>query len=190
MNLATAQKYALMLLDEYSTNGAIVPDASNQDYIYKMNLAANEAQQEIANIKPIAATMEIFQTGIDEDGYNEYDLPSLLREIRFVCFGTTLFNDYLVRDKTILIPEMYEGSFRIYYTSFPTEILESFPAGYEFEVDPYAQTIIPYKMAAACAAEENKKLYSQLMAEYRNKLMTLKQDANNAFTTIREVKGW
>lgn len=74
MNLGEAKTKALMIMDEYSTNGLLTPTAENVDFTVRMNQSADMAQKEIATVKKINAVYTITRNAIANQILNGFDM--------------------------------------------------------------------------------------------------------------------
>lgn len=74
MDLGTAKKKAINLINEKSSKGVLITDLKNADYLYRMNELADMAQKEIATIKKIHAVYSISQNPIANQMGDAFDL--------------------------------------------------------------------------------------------------------------------
>jgi hypothetical protein len=93
--------------------------------------------------------------------------------------------------KTIEINWFLNGQFDMHYFRLPAVIDDETPDTYEFEIDPQAQNLIPYYIAAHTGFDEKQTISTFLQNQYENKLANLSSGYEQSQTgTIIDTKGW
>ncbi|WP_050613335.1 hypothetical protein [Bacillus testis] len=190
MNLGEAKKRALSVMAEYSIDGTLIPDNENADYLNRMNRFANDAQFEISEKIPIESSFYMEQFGNNSTGYTRYDLPKDFKEMGSMLLNGSPFLPFRVQGRSFSLPSNVTGSFELIYHKNPTELDDKTPDSYEFEVDQYAQQIIPYYMGGMALADENVTIADRLMNLYYTKLQALYKRNNDYPQTILNVFNW
>jgi hypothetical protein len=201
LKFSDAKRKTLILMREWTSDGSIIPDADNADYLKSMDDLANTAQQEIAKKQKVHAVYRLPSTP-DEvyGGLNKYAMPTAFLEpntVMYVADGK-LYEDpntyrWLDR-KTILIDPKYTGTFDVHYFKRPAEIIPNLTNtsandNYEFEVDLEAQDLIPVYMAAMLLMDENPSLATMKLNVYYAKLNEL-QTNGAPHRAVRNAMGW
>jgi hypothetical protein len=190
MNLKQIKDMAIQLIDEYSIEGVINSDGINSDYLLKCNNIINDAQMELTRVRKLNGIKQITQIGNDLEEDNSYSLPYNLIEVKKVLFDDIPFFDFKIELNKILIPKIYEGKFKIFYTKNPEEITAFTPDEQELEVGYDLQPYVAYKLASILLLHENKEIADYFLSEYKSKLNSITNYPDNTFNTIINVNGW
>lgn len=187
MNLGEAKKKALSLMAEYSTDGVLIPDGENADYLLRMNRFASDAQMEISEKVGINTSYTFTQIGSSADGYNKYPVTADFKEHRYIELNGKDFTNYRLRNKELLIPKSYDGTFEWFYYKNPTELTPNTPDTYEFEVDKNVQYLIPYFMGGMAIQDENVLLADRLLNMYYGRLAEISKKSEDYQQTIKNT---
>lgn len=155
------------------------------------------------NIRNVALFSQLFPTAADVPDYTpyvKYQMPANFFDLERVVQQVPIrqYNDLgsyrWEGRKTFVLPYDYQGSFDIFYYSYPTTIDDNTLDTYAFEVDIEAQEAIPYYVAAHLIltdpTEQSKISANQLINEYQAKLGNLDQSSYDGFMTIDNPSGW
>lgn len=91
---------------------------------------------------------------------------------------------------TLCINYYNRGEYTVYYYRYPTTIGDDTPDTYTFEIDPEAQELIPYYVAAHILMDEKPNIGTLLLNEYNNKLAQLSNPDVYGKTEIENTTGW
>ncbi len=140
MTLGEGKRKVLMLLDEYSTAGALTVD---EDINAKMNDFFDAAQKDVAQWQPILRRAEIAL-----DGTGEQSLPAdVMRAVRVTRDGRKL-RGFEALDGKLLYPAGDAGSVTLDYVARPATIAQETPDEHAFEVGEEAAACLPFFVAA------------------------------------------
>lgn len=167
----------------------LINSAGDTEYTANSKELINVAQMELADIEKIKDIYEIIQIGQDIEEYNEYELPSNFRDLRYVEFEGNSFLDYKIKGNMICIPECYDGKFEIYYYKYPEEITSTTIDTTELEISTAGQAAIPYYVASLLILEEDKDLADRLFNIYNLKASRIKPTSDKD-TSVINVTGW
>lgn len=190
MNLGQAKTRAIQLINEYSNNGALISDSKNADYRLRMNNLADYCQNEISDKVGIDATYTLTTPDVTEDGYDKYNLPTGYKDHRYVRWNSTPFYEYRIENNRIWLHERMTGTFVLSFYRYPTTINDSTEDSYNFEVDAYAQTPIPYYLGGMVLADENANISDKLLNIYYERLSKLYKREIQYPKRGREVVRW
>ena len=129
--------------------------AEDEDVLYKINGVINQIQMELMPLRKINASKEIEITLDDDREINILDYIDDMYQIDKIRLDT----DYdMPNDTTIIVPDDYEGTIKVYYFKNPELMKLSFETDdeynlydnqYEFELEPILLEIMPWGIAAA-----------------------------------------
>ena len=141
MTLGEGRRKVLMLIDEYSSGGAITED---KDINLKMIDFFDQAQRHVAKYKKIVREYEVpLEAGVERYGMPE-DFGGLFRVWR----DGRLTRKYAWRGKSVVIPEGDARAVTVEYFAEPAAIPFDAKDDYVFEVDEDAAACMPYFVAA------------------------------------------
>ena len=180
MTLEEGKRRVYMLLDEYSSGGALTRDA---DIEAKMADFFDIAQKQAAEIKKIRRMHKIER----EAGKTYYTMPKDFLKLVRVWKGDMVSKSFQWKGGSIIIPENEKAPIEIEYFALPATIDLSTPDSYEFEVGEDTAQALPYFVASQQLITDLVMDYGALYAIYRNMLDSLaKSDSlsyelNNSF---------
>ena len=180
MTLEEGKRRVYMLLDEYSSGGAITRDG---DIEAKMADFFDIAQKQAAEIKKIRRMYKIER----EAGKTHYPMPQDFLKLVRVWKGDMVSKSFLWKGGSIIIPEGEKAPIEIEYFALPATIDPSTPDSYEFEVGEDTAQALPYFVASQQLITDLVMDYGALYAIYRNMLETLvnsdslSYELNNSF---------
>lgn len=201
MDIATIKNMSLKLMDEYSLSGILEGGQLTLDYTLKMNTLIDFAQNEISDHVGIYAIQTI-DTTTDiptktSNGYNFYDLPTDLKDFRYVVQDNYPYpldpNSYEVINGQFKISTGFTNtSFEIHYYKYPDPIIDTTPDTQLLEVDPYTQYAIPYYVAGMCgaSASEDTQLSDKLLTVWATKLNAMTKREIRAPRRTRDSVRW
>lgn len=145
MTLGDGKRKVLMLLDEYSTGGTVVPenDSAVADINFKMADFFDMAQKDMASHMPIVKSSTVTLTGEEE----YINLPSQFKKYLRVWKNGEQIRKYPIIDNKI-ITDHDTGTILIEYIATPATIPMDAPDSYEFEVTEEAANCLPYYVAS------------------------------------------
>jgi hypothetical protein len=194
MKLGEAKKRAIQLIEEYSVRGTITSDAKNADYLLRMNNLADYAQNEISDRVGIDASFSIDANTakIAEENYHyKYALPDDFKDMRHVLYRDIPFYEYRIENRQLWVTRWLEPNYTVYYYKYPTAIDDTTSDDYEFEIDPYAQTMIPYYLGGMVIAdEENVGLSNKLLNIFYERLAQAHKRLVRYPKTVRLSTRW
>lgn len=144
MTLGDGKRRVLMLLDEYSSGGAITQDI---DINNKMADFFDTAQKEMAGYKKIIRKIEIALLNGDGD-FVLYELPRDFWKTFRVWKNGKLISGFPIIAGELAIPSNESGKILVEYFAKPETITPSTPDSYEFEVSDDAANCLPFYVAA------------------------------------------
>ncbi len=153
MTLEEGKRKVYMLLDEYSSGGAITADP---DIEAKMADFFDTAQKQVSAIKPIRKIAEIER----EEGQTEYDMPTDFRKLFCVYRGGERTQRYKWRGGKIVIPADETETVEVEYSAWPVTITPDTADSYTFEVAEDAAQ-------ACCFFVASQQLISDLVLDYQ-----------------------
>lgn len=166
MTLEEGKRKVYMLLDEYSSGGALTRDA---DIEAKMADFFDIAQKQAAEIKKIRRMYAIERKA----GQTAYPMPGDFLKLVRVWKGDMVTKAFLWKGNSIIIPESEKAPIEIEYFALPATIDPATPDSYEFEVGEDAAKALPYFVASQQLISDLVMDYGALYAIYRNMLDTL-----------------
>ena len=144
MTLGDGKRRVLMLLDEYSSGGAITRD---KDIDNKMADFFDTAQKEMAGYKKIIRKTVI--TASPGDGnFTYHPLPLDFGRTFRVWKNGKLTSSFPVIAGELAVPTSETGEYIIEYFAMPQTITSDTPDTYEFEVSDDAANCLPFYVAA------------------------------------------
>lgn len=191
MTLGENKKICLALIEEYvKTNEKLTDDTDIQD---RINLLYAPAYQELAQAKKIIKTKtlkEIQDEESEEEGYEEFSLPSNLYQLRKVVAwdknGEDVSPDFKRLGNKIYINRSSNAQYIIEYYIYPSVITETTSDKFMLEIDQDAQMILPYQVANDILKVDPSADYTAFMAEYQRKLQALDSRRDIATITVEE----
>ena len=191
MTLGENKKICLALIEEYvKTNEKLTDDTDIQD---RINLLYAPAYQELAQAKKIIKTKtlkEIQDEESEEEGYEEFSLPSNLYQLRKVVAwdknGGDVSPDFKRLGNKIYINRSSNAQYIIEYYIYPSVITETTSDKFMLEIDQDAQMILPYQVANDILKVDPSADYTAFMAEYQRKLQALDSRRDIATITVEE----
>lgn len=191
MTLGENKKICLALIEEYvKTNEKLTDDTDIQD---RINLLYAPAYQELAQAKKIIKTKtlkEIQDEVSEEEGYEEFSLPSNLYQLRKVVAwdknGEDVSPDFKRLGNKIYINRSSNAQYIIEYYIYPSVITETTSDKFMLEIDQDAQMILPYQVANDILKVDPSADYTAFMAEYQRKLQALDSRRDIATITVEE----
>lgn len=193
MQLGAAKKRAIQLIEEYSVRGTITSDAKNADYLLRMNNLSDYVQNEISDRVGIEASMVINADTprvSEEHLYYKYDLPTDFKDMRHMLRCDYPYHDFRIEDRQIWVSKWLEPEYSLYYYRYPTVIDDTTPDDYEFEIDPYAQTMIPYYLGGMVIADENSEISNKLLNIFYERLAAAHKRLPRYPKTVRLTTRW
>ncbi|MBE7016645.1 MAG: hypothetical protein E7420_00605 [Ruminococcaceae bacterium] len=166
MTLDEGKRKVYMLLDEYSSGGALTRDA---DIEAKMADFFDTAQKQAAEIKKIRRMHTIERKA----GQTHYPMPADFLKLVRVWKGDMVTKTFAWKGKSIIIPESEKAPIEIEYFALPATIDPNTPGSYEFEVGEDAAKALPYFVASQQLITDLVMDYGALYAIYRNMLDSL-----------------
>ena len=151
------------LIEEYSDNAADMTE--DEDLATKMNSVINQIQNEMARFKKINGYKEETVEKGQENTLNEIDENlyqlNLIRGVEAEIIGNR-----------IIFKE--EGTAKIYYYTYPTQINQDTDDSFEFELDPDVLEVMVYGVAAdllkSDVSSNYGKVYADRYREMKNEL--------------------
>lgn len=195
MNLGQAKTRAIQLINEYSNNGALISDTKNADYRLRFNNLADYVQNEISDRAGIDATYTIDSSTTvtsNANNYNKYDLPANYKEHRFVRLNDENYTQYRIEIRQFWVPDDLPGTdtLTLGYFKYPTSIDDDTADSFEFELDAYTHTMIPYYLAGMVLADENAEISNKLLNIYYERLGQTYKRSLQAPKRVRENVRW
>lgn len=142
------------LIEEYYPTATLL--AEDEDVIYKVNGVINQIQMDLMQYRKINAVTEIEISESDDKEINLKNYIDDLYQLNNIWFNKHV--DYeMPNAETIILPEDYTGTFKVYYFKYPElmkltfasdEESANYDARYEFELDNDALEVAPYGIAA------------------------------------------
>lgn len=166
MTLDEGKRKVYMLLDEYSSGGALTRDA---DIEAKMADFFDTAQKQAAEIKKIRRMYAVERKA----GQTHYPMPKDFLKLVRVWKGDMVSKTFAWKGNSIIIPENEKAPIEIEYFAIPATIDPNTPGSYEFEVGEDAAKALPYFVASQQLITDLVMDYGALYAIYRNMLDTL-----------------
>lgn len=144
---------AFSLIEEYYPEKSGL--AEDDDVKNKINGVINQIQMDLMALRKISAVKEI---DIDETDDKEIDLLKRiddLYQIKTIYF-TDVVSYQMPNETTIILPDDYVGTFKVYYYKIP-ELMkltfedetasDEYDAKFIFDIDPVLLEIMPYGIA-------------------------------------------
>ena len=180
------------LIEEYYPENSKM--AEDEDVLYKINGVINQIQMELMPLRKISASMEI-EVSLEDD--RELDLTNYIDDL-YQLDKIQLDEDYdMPNDTTIILPEDYEGTFKVYYYKYPELMRLTFETDeesklydeqYEFELDPDILEVMPWGIAALLLKMDMITNYGRYFEERYN-LLKSSIDTRRTRGIIRIVGG-
>ncbi len=168
--------------------------AEDEDVLNKINGVINQIQMDLMPYRKINASTEV---EIAKDDDKEIDLTSLIEglyQINKIYFGKESVEYEMPNDTTLILPDDYEGAFKIYYYKYPElaklefkdeDEKQKYDSKYEFELDPDLLEVMPYGVAATLLKMDMISNYGQYFkAEYDARKNQLDSRRSKGFATI------
>ncbi|MDV3426954.1 MAG: hypothetical protein LIR50_07175 [Bacillota bacterium] len=130
--------------------------AEDEDVLNKINGVVNQIQTDLMKYRKINANTEIEVALNDDREINLTDYIDNLYQIDKIVFDKETNYD-MITDTIIVLPEDYEGTFKVYYYKYPelcdltfkdADTSAKYDKSYEFELDPDLLEVMPYGIAA------------------------------------------
>jgi hypothetical protein len=186
VNLAEAKRKVLMILDEYSSNGALSLDA---DIEIKMNGFFDMACQDVSRIKGIVRR---FVVPLVDDGFDyvEYAMP--VDFDRLIRVWADLQPEARGRwlGKSLILPGSERRKIEVEYLAHPPRIMEDTPDDYELELEEDAQQCLVLYVAAQQLASDLVVDNSRLWQQYREALSRLSPSYEGGGLEVVSVGGF
>jgi len=145
MTLGQAKSKALMLMDEYSSSGALTVD---RDIDLKMNAFFDTAQKQLSLIKRIIRRYDLPLA----EGVTLYPMPADFLSVRGVYIDSSPVGRGVWNGSSLLLAntkELLRGhSVQVEYNAMPSSITDSTDDSYVFEIAQDAQECMPYFVAS------------------------------------------
>ncbi len=177
MTLGEGKRKVYMLLDEYSSGGAVTHDA---DMEAKMADFFDMAQKQVAEIKKIRRIVAIERI----KGQSLYPVPADLMKIIRVWRGDSPTKRYRFRGGCIEIPGGETEKVEIEYFAIPATISPNTPDDYEFELTEDAAKALPYFVASQQLVADLVMDYGALYSIYQSMLSTLNLSEAGGHTLV------
>ena len=191
MTLGENKKICLALIEEYSkTNEKLTDDTDIQD---RINLIYAPAYQELSQIKKIMKTKTIreIDDAENEEGYEEYSLPSNLYQLRKVYAwdenGKDVTPEYKILGKKIFIKRDSKAQYILEYYIYPTVITENTTDKFMLELDQDVQMALPYRVANDILKTDPSADYQAFYIEYQRIIQGI--DTRKEIATISVEEG-
>jgi hypothetical protein len=180
----------LMFLDqtEYNNNEESFEYKNSNEYAAHIVEAANYAQNELAKIFPVKGVYDdIIQEESEEEGFNEYDLQSLVDDFAgFVSDNPVLILDeddgwkgtqeyQILLDQYLYLKKNQAGAFKIIYKKDVMRITMSTSNSFEIELDVEVANIMPLLMAYRVFKDDEPAKAVQYYNEYMQARNEIKQ---------------
>ena len=154
MTLKEMKIKTFSLIEEYypQLNGM----AEDEDVLNKINSSINQIQMDLMKYRKISAYADVEITKEDEKTLFLSDLVDDLYQLNVISFDKTTVYE-LIDENTLVLPDDFEGTFRIYYYKYPKLTKLTFVSederkkhddSYKFELDNLLLEIMPYGIAA------------------------------------------
>ena len=169
MTLGEGKEKVYMLLDEYSSGGAVTRD---DDIALKMARFFDIAQKHVAQIRRIRRSFAVER----EDDVSEYAMPADFLKLIAVWRDGKRWRGYRWKAGKLIIPEGDAAeTIEIEYFALPETITDETEDSYEFEVREEAANALPFFVAAQQLITDLVIDYAGLYAIYNNMLGLLAQ---------------
>ena len=168
MTLGDGKRKVLMLLDEYSSGGALTVDS---DINHKMADFFDMAQKDVAKIKPVYR-QESFVLE-QEDREQTVSLPGDCAAAFRLWKNGAVVPMPAVRGKFLVFPAGAAGDFVLEYKAVPKTIGAETPDEYVFEVDEAAADCMPFYVASMQLIPDLVVDYGGFWSIYQNMLAML-----------------
>ena len=190
MTLEENKKITLALIEEYSPTNKMLTD--DEDISTRLNFIYSTNYQELSQNKKILKTKILKEvTGIQEEGFEEYTLPSDMYQLKSIIALDENNIDVEPSFKRygknkILIDKLSDAKYILEYYAYPTVITEETDKDFELEIDQDVQLILPYAVANDVLKVDPSSDYTAFLAEYKRKLESLDDRREIAFITVEE----
>ena len=150
MTLKEMKIKVFSLIEEYYPNEPKL--AEDEDVQNKINGVVNQIQLDLMKYRKITANTTIEIAKDDEKTISIKDYISDCYQLNKIIFNDDV--DYIMPDDdTLILPEDFEGEFKIYYYKYPELVElepeeENYDETFEFELDDILLEIMPYGIAA------------------------------------------
>jgi len=166
MTLGEGKRKVYMLMDEYSSGGAVTDDP---DIEAKMADFFDIAQKQVAEIKRIRRTHTIERV----EGQTLYPMPEDFLKLICVWRGESVTKRFRWRAGCIEIPAGERNTIELEYFALPKTIGPDTPDDYVFEVSEDAAKALPYFVASQQLIADLVMDYGALYGIYQSMLSTL-----------------
>lgn len=166
MTLGEGKRKVLMLIDEYSSGGAITVD---EDIEAKMADFFDQAQKQVAQIKRITRLHKVERL----PGVTDYAMPKDYLSLKAVWRDGEITGRYRWRNGKLVIPADDSALVEVEYFAAPATIGPDTPDNYAFEVAEDAAQCMPYFVAAQQLVVDLVVDYSALLQLYQLMLNSL-----------------
>lgn len=194
MQLGEAKRRAIQLIEEYSVRGTITTSAKNADFLLRMPGLADYAQNQISDRVGIDAVFAITPDTpkiSEEHLYYKYALPDDFKDMRHMLHRDQPFYHFRIENHQLWVSKWIEPHYEVYYYRYPTVIDADTPDEYEFEVDRYAQDMIPYYLGGIVIAdEENVGLSNKLLNIFYERLAQASKRLPRYPKSVRLTTRW
>lgn len=154
MTLKEMKIKTFSLIEEYypQLNGM----AEDEDVLNKINSSINQIQMDLMKYRKISAYADVEVARNDEKTIFISDIVDDLYQLNVISFDKTTVYE-LIDANTLVLPDDFEGTFRIYYYKYPKLAKLTFVSdderkkhddSYKFELDNLLLEIMPYGIAA------------------------------------------
>ena len=154
MTLKEMKIKTFSLIEEYYPSLATL--AEDEDVLNKINGVVNQIQMDLMQYRKINAVTEIEVGENDDKEINLKNYIDDLYQLNRLWFDKHVEYE-MPNSDTILLPDDYVGTFKVYYFKYPElmkltfasdEASANYDARYEFELDDDALEVAPYGIAA------------------------------------------
>jgi len=182
MTLADGKRKVYMLLDEYSSGGAVTPDA---DIELRMADFFDTAQKLVCAVKPIRKLYTVER----EEDVTEYAMPDDFRKLICVRRGGKKTRRYPWKAGKIVIPETETEDVEIEYAAYPTTINQETQDSYVFEVAEDAAQATCFYVASQQLISDLVLDYTALRSEWAAALAAITPDDEGGVTMRQALFG-
>lgn len=141
MTLGEGKKKVLMLIDEYSSGGALTVD---EDIERKMTAFFDQAQKQVSRLKRVVKLHRIER----QPGVTEYAMPKDFLSVLRIWRNGVESMKYNWKAGKLVIPDEDKAVIEVEYSACPATIPDDADDDYEFEVAEDAAEAMPYFVAA------------------------------------------
>lgn len=191
MTYGESKKQVLALIEEYAPQ--MKEYTEDEDIAVRLPFLFDLACQELAQNKKIIASKVYAEKEEKEDRYTPYNLPSDLYQIKNI-FRIDKDNKkgnvdyYLMGKSKIYIYDNTQGQTVLEYYKFPETITSETSDEFYLELEPDAQSVLPYKVADDILKTDPSADYTAFAAEFQRKLQLLDGRKNVPSVSLKEYK--